>query len=126
MASHILPFQSDTNGYRRVELVASPGELVWKLSELLAIPEPTIVQYDRNLVVAGLRSKSGRGPSAARMTPRDAARLLVAILGSDRVKNSAQTAQRYNETRLHKATSAGYEHSGIAALINLQPDHSFV
>jgi hypothetical protein len=112
--------------WHRVELVASPGELVWKVSELLGIPEPTIVQHDRNLVVAGLRSKSGRGSSAAKMTPRDAAHLLVAVLGSDQVRHSVQTVRRYSETRLHKATSKGYQHSAIAALIELPADHSFV
>ena len=106
--------------------MASPGELVWKVSELLGIPEPTIVQYDRNLVVAGLRSKSGRGTSAARMVPRDAAHLLVAVLGSDQVKNSAQTVRRYSETRIYKAMSGGYQQSAVAGLINLPPNHSFV
>jgi hypothetical protein len=109
-----------------VELMASPGELVCKVADLLGISEPTIVQHDRNLVVAGLRSKSGRGTSAARMTPRDAAHLLVAVLGSHHVKDSAQTVRRYSETRLHKTLSEGYEDSSIAALKNLQPDHSFL
>ena len=105
--------------------MASPGELVRKVADLLGISDPTIVQHDRNLVVAGLRSKSGRGTSAARMTPRDAAHLLVAVLGSHHVKGSAQTVRRYSETRLHKTLSEGYEDSSIAALRNLQPDHSF-
>jgi len=83
--------------------VASPGELVRKLSELLGIAERTIVLHDRNLVVAGLRSKGGRGTSAARMTARDAAHLLVAVLGSSHVKNSAETVRRYKETRFHKS-----------------------
>jgi len=106
--------------------VASPGELVRKFSELLGIAEPTIVLHDRILVVAGLRSKSGRGTSAARMTARDAAHLLVAVLGSSHVKDSAETVRRYKETRFHKSTSGGYGDSTIAALRNLPPDHSFV
>jgi hypothetical protein len=105
--------------------VASPGELVRKFSELLGIAEPTIVLHDRNLVVAGLRSKSGRGNSAARMTARDAAHLLVAVLGSSQVKDSVETVRRYSETRFRKDVSDGYEHT-IAALRNLPPDHSFV
>jgi len=109
-----------------VKLVASPGELVRKFSELLGIAEPTIVLHDRNLVVAGLRSKSGRGNSAARMTARDAAHLLVAVLGSSHVKDSAETVRRYRETRFHKSGSGGYDDSTIAALRNLPPDHSFV
>jgi hypothetical protein len=111
---------------KRGELVASPGELVSKVSDLLGISEPTIVQHDRNLVVAGLRSKSGRGTSAARVTPRDAARLLVAVLGSHHVKDSVQTVRRYSETRLHKTLSQGYAGTRVAALMNLQPGHSFV
>jgi hypothetical protein len=110
----------------RVKLVASPGELVRKFSELLGIAERTIVLHDRNLVVAGLRSKSGRGTSAARMTARDAAHLLVAVLGSSHVKDSAETVRRYRETRFHKSASGGYDDSTIAALRNLPPDHSFV
>jgi hypothetical protein len=111
---------------RAGEIVASPGELVRKFSELLGIAERTIVLHDRNLVVAGLRSKSGRGNSAARMTARDAAHLLVAVLGSSHVKDSAQTVRRYKETRFHKRASGGYDGSTIAALRNLPPDHSFV
>ena len=111
----------------RVKLVASPGELVRTFSELLGIAERTIVLHDRNLVVAGLRSKSGRGNSAARMTARDAAHLLVAVLGSSHVKDSAETVRRYRETRFHKSASCGgYDDSTIAALRNLPPDHSFV
>jgi hypothetical protein len=111
---------------KRVKLVASPGGLVRKFSELLGIAEPTIVLHDRNLVVAGLRSKSGRGNSAAQMTPRDAAHLLVAVLGSSHVKDSAEAVRRYRETRFHKSASRGYDDSTIAALRNLPPDHSFV
>ena len=106
--------------------MASPGELVRKLSELLGIAERTIVLHDRNLVVAGLRSKGGRGNSAARMAARDAAHLLVAVLGSSHVKDSAETVRRYKETRFHKSASGGYGDSTIAALRNLPPDHSFV
>lgn len=106
--------------------MASPGQLVRKFSGLLGIAEATIVLHDRNLVVAGLRSKSGRGNSAARVTARDAAHLLVAILGSSHVKHSAQTVHRYNETRIFKNMSLGYQDSAIAALRNLPSDHSFV
>jgi hypothetical protein len=106
--------------------MASPGQLVRKFSELLDIAEATIVLHDRNLVVAGLRSKSGRGNSAARVTARDAAHLLVAILGSSHVKDSAETVRRYNETRIFKNLTPGYEDSAVAALRNLPSDHSFV
>ena len=106
--------------------MASPGELVRKLSELLGIPEPTIVLHDRNLVIAGLRSKTGRGKSAARMTARDAAPLLIAVLGSSQVKDSVQTVRRYKETRFIAIVSGGYDDSASVVLRDLPPDHSFV
>ena len=106
--------------------MASPGELVRKVSELLGIAEPTIVLHDRNLVVAGLRSKSGRGTSAARMTARDAAHLLVAVLGSGHVKDAAETVRRHRQTLFHKSASGGYGDSSITALRDLPLDHSFV
>src|SRR5215813_2522138 len=96
------------NGSSKGELVASPGQLVRKVSELLGISEASIVQHDRNLVVAGLRSKSGRGSSAARMIARDAAHLLVAVLGSHHVKDSVQSVHGYRETRLSGYLSTGY------------------
>jgi hypothetical protein len=112
--------------WSRGKLVASPGQLVRKVSELLGISEASVVQHDRNLVVAGLRSKSGRGSSAARMTARDAAHLLVAVLGSHHVKDSVQSVRGYRETRLSEYMSTGYQKSSVTALTSLPPDHSFV
>lgn len=60
--------------------MATPGELVKKMSEVLTIPEPTMAMYDRALRDAGLLTKGGRGRSSAHRTPLDAARLLIAAL----------------------------------------------
>jgi hypothetical protein len=49
---------------------------------MLGIPPTTVAQYDRQLAEAGLRTKAGRGPSAAKITPTDASNLLLAILGA--------------------------------------------
>jgi hypothetical protein len=73
-----------------------------------------------------LRSKSGRGTSAARMTARDAAHLLVAVLGSGHVKDAAETVRRHRQTLFHKSASGGYGDSSITALRDLPLDHSFV
>jgi hypothetical protein len=40
------------------------------------MPLPTVVDIDRKLVKAKLRTKEGRGFNAAQMAPLDAARLL--------------------------------------------------
>lgn len=48
------------------------------------------------------------------------------MLGSHHVKDSVQTVRRYSETQLHKTLSEGYADTQVAALMNLQPGHSFV
>jgi len=73
----------------------TPGQLVKAISIALEVPEETVVQHDRNLVVAGLRTKGGRGRSAPEVSPLDAARLLVATLASFRTKDSAATVKEF-------------------------------
>jgi len=106
----------------------TPGELVQTVAKVLGIPEATIVVHDRNLVVAGLRSKYGRGRGAAKVTVRDAAHLLTAILGSEQVKDSVDAVERYSETQPQRSLSSKklYADIGIKELAALPPDHSFV
>ena len=59
--------------------MATPGQLVQVMADILGIPKATVTQYDRVLAEKGLRSKGGRGTSAARVTSRDAANLLIAL-----------------------------------------------
>src|SRR4051812_9790994 len=81
MACKVVPFGLNAYGSARVSM-ATPGQLVKCIAEALGIPAPTVVQYDRLLAENGLRSKGGRGNSAANVTPIDAANLLIAIMGS--------------------------------------------
>lgn len=74
----------------------TPGQLVNAVAIALNVPAETVVQHDRNLVVAGLRTKGGRGHSAPKVTALDAARLVTAVLGSVRVLDSVNTV-RYCE-----------------------------
>jgi hypothetical protein len=60
------------------------------------------------------------------MTARDAAHLLVAVLGSGHVKDAAETVRRHRQTLFHKSASGGYGDSSITALRDLPLDHSFV
>jgi hypothetical protein len=62
--------------------MATPGQLVETTAAILGIPQPTIALYDRVLSEHGLRSKGGRGRSAAKVNARDAAHLLLAVIGS--------------------------------------------
>lgn len=83
--------------------MATPGELVHCIASMLKVPVPTVVQYDRNLAAAGLRSKGGRGLSAARVTSQDAANLLIAIVGAPMsgatVKETLATWHRFSPLR---------------------------
>src|SRR5438045_1180003 len=85
--------------------MATPGQLVKELAEVVGAPVATVAAHDRNLRNAGLRTVRGRGLSAPRATARDAASLLTAVLaagfvGGSQVAESALAVQRYSATRL--------------------------
>jgi hypothetical protein len=81
------------------ESMATPGQLVTIMANALGMPAATVGQYDRVLAENGLRSKSGRGPSAARVTAGDMANLLLAIMASPisgaAIKDAARTCHAY-------------------------------
>ena len=108
--------------------MATPAQLIKTVAQCLGMPVATIVGYDRGLVDAGLRTKSGRGRSVATVTARDAAHLLTAILGGGQVKDSATTVQRYAATVPHLKTSTpgGFKNTGIVEMATLAPRHSFI
>jgi hypothetical protein len=105
----------------------TPGQLVKAVALALDVPEETVVQHDRNLVVAGLRTKGGRGTAAPSVTHRDAARLVAGVLGSLKVKNTVSVVQSLETTRLTLAPS-GEDYSRLASppFAELKPDHSFI
>jgi hypothetical protein len=120
--------------------MATPGELVKVIADTLGEDEATVTQYDRNLLIAGLRSKGGRGRSAAKSTARDAAHVLTSVLGSYRVKDGVDTVRRYLQTQEHhshwhqhypdKPGGMGkpnvWENCGIPELAMLPRDHNFI
>src|SRR5690606_10667084 len=79
--------------------MATPKELVAKIAAMTGVPEGTVIQHDRNLSVAGLRTVGGRGRAAATVTYQDAANLLIAVAGSRNVKDSVKTVQEYAELK---------------------------
>ncbi len=66
--------------------VATSGQLVEAVSEATGFAAETVVVHMRNLREAGFIAIRGRGRSAAKMTARDAARLLMAVSGTNHVK----------------------------------------
>jgi len=77
----------------------TPGQLVKAISVALDVPQETIAAHDRVLQLGGLRTTAGRGLSAAKVTPLDAARLLTATLAAPRIKDSVSTVQSYERAR---------------------------
>lgn len=108
--------------------MASPGELVRAIAAALGIPEAAVVVHDRNLVQANLRTKTGRGRSAAKVIARDAAHVLTAVLGSGLAKDSVLTVERYAATTPNMALSNDrlFADLELDDLAGLPTDHSFI
>ncbi len=110
--------------------MATPGQLVEAMAVSLGIPVATVIQYDRQLAESGLRTKGGRGPSAAAVTPRDAANLLIAIaaspLAGPTVKEAVRTCEAYGSLKaLERASwTERFPKFGLPTLASLPAGHS--
>jgi hypothetical protein len=83
--------------------MATPGQLVECVAAALNVPKATVVLYDRVLAEAGLRSKGGRGKSAAKVNAVDAANLLIAIAGSPAsIGSAAEAVKQFSDLRYKK------------------------
>src|SRR4051812_27759836 len=85
--------------------MAHPGELVRTLADVLGIGASTVAQQDRLLAQANIRRKSGRGRSAALMTAKDAASLLVAVVAppiiGPQVRETVETFHAFSDLKAH-------------------------
>jgi hypothetical protein len=104
------------------EIRVTPGQLVEAISIALDASEETVVQHDRNLAVAGLRTTGARGRNAPHVTHLDAARVIVAALGSVRTKDSVETIKKLENT----ASRDGGIVNAVPALAGLALDHNFI
>jgi hypothetical protein len=112
--------------------MATPGQLVRTMANVLGIPEPTVAQYDRHLAEAGLRRMGGRGTSAAKVSATDAANLLIAIMGSPvsgaSIKSAKETCDNYGylPTRPNFSDSKRFSDHGLISLAKLgKKKHTF-
>jgi hypothetical protein len=108
--------------------MATPAQLVETVSSATGVPLATIVDIDRKLVMAKLRTKFGRGLHAAPMTPLDAARLLTAVLASPQANVAAEAVERYALTSPNRKRSSKelFASAGLCDLAALPARHSFV
>ena len=77
--------------------MAKLSDLIPTLAQVLPMPEQTVSVIARALRKERLISTGGRGPGAAEMTPVDCARLLLAIMAADQVKDAVEASQRFWE-----------------------------
>ena len=110
--------------------MATPGQLVEVMAHVLGISKATVIQYDRVLAEKGLRQRAVR-TSAARITSRDAANLLIAVVVSPIMGSSAIDAvtncEAYASLRnlkLLKGTE-DFAEFGLPTLADLPKGHSF-
>jgi len=98
------------------------------VSAATGLPLATVVDIDRRLVTAKLRTKFGRGLHAARMTPLDAARLLTAVLGSAHATAAVDTVERYALTSpdTKRSSDSWFAAAELEDLAALPDRHSFV
>jgi hypothetical protein len=110
--------------------MATPGQLVETMAGSLGISVGTVIQYDRQLAESGLRSKGGRGVSAAAVTARDAANLLIAIaaspLAGPTVKEAVRTCEVYGSLKVLRRASwiDRFPKFGLPTLASLPASHS--
>jgi hypothetical protein len=110
--------------------MATPGQIVQTLAQATGVPHATVAQFDRVLAENGLRSSGGRGPSAARVTSRDVANLLLAIMGSPisgaAIKEAPRTCRVYGSlpNLEHAAKRENLVAYGLSSLARLPEKHT--
>lgn len=82
--------------------MASPGELVKKISQVTGINEATVASTHRYLRDSGLVTKGGRGNSSAKMTPADASNLAIALLAATAINDSPEVVERYGQLQMRR------------------------
>lgn len=98
--------------------MATPAQLMETISAATGTPLATVIDIDRKLTKAGLRTKGGRGFSAASMTPKDAAHLLTAMLAAPQSNEAVLAVGRYSQTCVDEERSSD-RLFGVAALDDL-------
>lgn len=105
--------------------MTTPGEMVKRAAAVLGQPEVSLSVIDRELAAQGLRTKGGRGRSAAKMTSGDVCNLLIAAASGGLVKDAADTVRSYSClpcTEVRKWSLQGFPLPTVQAL---PEDHTF-
>lgn len=69
--------------------MATAGEMIKVIADVLARPNATVTSYYAALRKAGMISTTGRGRSAQDLSPLDVARILIVMLSADNLQEAA-------------------------------------
>ena len=111
--------------------MAFPGQLVQVMADVLGVSKATAVQYDRMLAENGLRSKHGRGTSAAKVNSEDAANLLITLAASaslgETPNNAVHVCKKFGSFVSVPLDDwpASCSKLGLSFVAELPPVHSF-
>lgn len=109
--------------------MATPGELVSAVAKVLGLPQATVALHDRALAEQGYRRTGGRGRSSIKVSPEDAAHLLIAVVAAPiagpAVKDTISNFKQYQNLVAHKDSQEPGDWSEINAMTDLSLGHSF-
>lgn len=109
--------------------MATPGELVTTVAKVLGLPPATVALHDRALAEHGYRRTGGRGRSSIKVSPEDAAHLLIAVVAAPIagpvVKDTISNFNRYQALIAHKQSQELGDWSPLNAMTDLSVGHSF-
>jgi hypothetical protein len=94
--------------------MASPGELIDAVADMFVLPRNAVAYPYRRLREAGAVSMSGRGRSAAVVTPRDAANLILAIIAELPLKERVEAWEAFSVAQTHIGLSTTGAPAGAA------------
>jgi hypothetical protein len=102
----------------------TPGELTARVASATGVPETTVTVYARVLREAGLLTTGARGVNAPPMSALDAARLLIALVVTERPSRAADAVADFGQLPCG-FVGARYPTSkiGLARSRKLQSDH---
>lgn len=83
------------------------GPFIKFIADLCRVEEKTVTVFARALKEAGLLTSGARGVNAPHMLPLDAARLIVALLATDRPSEAVGLVNRYMGLPVHQSLSTG-------------------
>ena len=108
--------------------MASPGQLVQVMADVLGLSKATVTQYDRVLAENGLRTRRGRGRSAAKVSSRDAACLLIALAASPIANEAPSICKHFCSLKWFQQEDdprSSFSKLGVTALGVLPDEHCF-